>query len=58
MQAYRAYFECDRFIPLVDVKIREGSQVIVTVLDESQDESCFRQRTPAARFREVMCPSS
>jgi len=51
MQAYRAYFEAGRFVPLIKVEIPEGSQAIVTVLEESPDEVSFRQRAAIARFR-------
>jgi len=54
MQAYRAYYERGRFIPLVEVDLPEGSPVIVTVLEESSEEVSKRQRAAMARFREAM----
>jgi len=54
MQAYRAYFEAGRFVPLIKVEIPEGSQAIVTVLEESPNEMSFRQRAAMARFREAV----
>ena len=54
MQAYRARFERGRFVPLAALEIPEGSQAIVTVLDDAQDDVCQRQRAALARFREEM----
>ena len=53
MQAYKAYFECDRFIPLVDVEIPEGSRAIVMVLNKPPNQTRFRQRTASDSFREA-----
>ena len=52
MRAYRAYYERGRFVPLVSLQIPEGSQAIVTVLEETTDEVCVRQRIALARLRE------
>ena len=54
MQAYKAYFERGRFVPLVALEIPEGSQAIVTVLEESPDEISRRQREAMRRFREAV----
>ena len=52
MQAYKAYFERGRFVPFVKVEIPEGSQAIVTVLEETPDDVSCRQREAMIRFRE------
>ena len=54
MQAYRAYFECGHFVPLVKLEIPDGSQAIVTLLEESPAEVSLRQRTAMKRFRDTM----
>ena len=54
MQAYKVYYEGGCFIPLIKLDIPEGSQAIVTVLEESPDEECRRQRAAMARFREAI----
>ena len=43
MQAYRAYYDEGKFIPLEPVTIPKGSQAIVTVLDFPLDEANERQ---------------
>ena len=60
MQACRAYYSEGRFVPLKPLKIPEGSQAIVTILDfftnEAQqadkDDVCRRQAEAMRRFRE------
>ena len=52
MQAYRARYERGRVVPLGNPAIPEGSELIVTVLEESPDDISRRQRTAMARFRE------
>ena len=52
MQAYKAYYERGRFIPFVEIEIPEGSQAIVTVLDETPDDLSRRQSDAMTRFRE------
>jgi predicted DNA-binding antitoxin AbrB/MazE fold protein len=61
MQACRAYYSEGRFVPLESLKIPEGSQAIVTILDvftgEAQqaginDDVCRRQAEAMRRFRE------
>jgi len=54
MQAYRAYFERGCFVPLTDVDIPEGSQAIVTVLEEPSGDVSSRQRASMSRFREAV----
>ena len=54
MQAYRAYYEAGGFIPLDKIDIPEGSQAIVTVLEESPEDISRRQRAAMARFREAI----
>ncbi|MCL2148353.1 MAG: hypothetical protein FWH47_03330 [Methanomassiliicoccaceae archaeon] len=54
MQAYKAYFERGRFVPLVELNIPEGSRAIVTLLEESDEEVSLRQLAAMARFREEM----
>ena len=54
MQAYRARYELGRFVPLTALEIPEGSQAIVTVLDDAEDDVCQRQRAALVRFREEM----
>ena len=54
MQAYRAYYESGRFIPLETVLLPEGSHVIVTVLEESPEEVSRRQREAMERFRKAV----
>jgi predicted DNA-binding antitoxin AbrB/MazE fold protein len=43
MQAYRAYYDGGRFVPLEAVEIPEGSQAIITVLDDALG-SAFGER--------------
>jgi len=52
MQTYRAYFERGQFVPFAKVEIPEGSQAIVTVLEENPDDVSHRQREAMLRFRE------
>ena len=61
MQAYRAYYNEGRFIPLEQLEIPEGSHAIITVLDFPQ-ESIDRlpevvshdQKEAIIRFRDVV----
>ena len=53
MQAYKVYFERGRFVPFVKVEIPEGSQAIVTVLEEDPGDVSRRQRAAMIRFREA-----
>ena len=52
MQAYRAYYEDGRFIPLDMPEIPKGSQAIITVLDFGHDDASRRQIEAMRRFRE------
>jgi len=54
MQAYRAYYKGGRFVPLDTVQLPEGSQAIVTVLEESPEEICRRQREAMKQFRKAV----
>ena len=54
MQSYKVYYERGRFVPLVKLTIPEGSQAIVTILEESPDDVSRRQRSAMIRFREAM----
>ena len=52
MQAYKAYFEGGRVVPLGNPAIPEGSELIITVLEESPDDVARRQKAALAQFRE------
>ena len=59
MQAYRAYFDEGKFIPLEPVEIINGSQAIVTVLDfpivgAKSNEVSFRQKAALKKFRDAI----
>ena len=54
MQAYRAYYEGGRVVPLGDVAIPEGSELIVTVLEPVISDRALRQRKAFERFMEDM----
>jgi len=59
MQAYRAYFDEGKFVPVEPVRIEEGSQAIVTVLDfpieaTKSNGVNFRQKVALKKFREAM----
>jgi len=60
MQACRAYYEKGRSIPFEPLKIPEGSQAIITVLDSSAEsihkipgDISDRQKEAVARFRDI-----
>ena len=50
MQAYKARYERGNFVPLVKLDLPEGSQAIVTVLDEDADDIIQRQRLAIDKF--------
>ena len=52
MQACRAYYKEGRIIPCGNVAIPEGSELIITILGESQEEKSHRQIEAMKRFRE------
>jgi len=55
MQAYRAYYEDGRIVTLGNPAIPEGSELIVTVLEESIAKSrAERQREAFKRFMMAM----
>jgi hypothetical protein len=54
MQAYQAYYESGRFVPLGAPFIPEGSRAIVTLLDDPQEDLGKRQKAALARFRETL----
>lgn len=63
MQACRAYYSKGQFVPLEPLKIPEGSQAIITVLDfpvdkarqvDGIDEVSHRQMEAMQRFRETI----
>ena len=54
MQAYRAYYEAGRIIPLGDPVIREGSEIILTVLEPKVENRAKRQREAFKRFMAAM----
>jgi hypothetical protein len=50
MQAYRAYYEGGRIIPLGNSIIPEGSEIILTVLEPETKNRAERQREAFERF--------
>jgi len=61
MQAYRAYYNEGRFIPLEQLEVPEGSHAIVTVLDFPQEsierlseDVSNNQKEAIMRFRDVV----
>jgi len=52
VQAYRARYERGRVVPLGNPSIPEGSDIILTILEDSADNVCHRQKAALARFRE------
>ena len=54
MQAYRAYYEGGRIIPLGDPVIQEGSEIILTVLEPKVENRAKQQREAFKRFMVAM----
>jgi hypothetical protein len=54
MQAYRAYYEGGRVIPLGNPLIPEGSEIILTVLEPQTKSRAERQREAFKRFMAAM----
>jgi len=53
VQAYRARYERGRVVPLGDVEVPEGSDLIVTVLDAlTPDNTILRQQKAVSEFLE------
>ena len=54
IQACRAYYENGHIIPLGDFVIREGSEIILTVLEPKTENRAKRQREAFMRFMTAM----
>ena len=54
MQAYKAYFESGRVIPLGNPAIPEGSELIITVLDARTHSHAERQIQAFRKFMAAM----
>ena len=54
MQAYRAYYEGGRIVPLGNPFIAEGSEIILTVLEPQVKNRAERQREAFMRFMAAM----
>ena len=54
MQAYRAYYEGGSIIPLGNPVIREGSEIIFTVLEPEAENRAKQQREAFKRFMTAM----
>ena len=54
MQVYRAYYEDGRIIPLGNPVIREGSEIILTVLEQKVESRAKQQREAFKRFMAAM----
>jgi len=54
MQAYRAYYENGRIIPLGNPAIPEGSEIILTVLEPQAKNRAEQQRKAFIKFMAAM----
>ena len=52
MQAYKAYYEGGRIVPLGEAVIPEGSELILTVLEPATNVRVQRQREAFEQFME------
>jgi predicted DNA-binding antitoxin AbrB/MazE fold protein len=54
MQACKAYYENGRFVPLEILKIPEGSEAIITVLDSKSKNEVDRRRDAWDNFFSII----
>ena len=52
MEAYQAYYEKGRIIPIGNPTIPEGRRIIITVLDESVENHVQRRLAALDKFQE------